>query len=321
MGIVLAGVHVWRDGGLDSLRSLPMLPIANRPLIQYVFEWFKSAGITRIAVCLTQTESAAETSWMIEHDDDLELHLFFDTTPRGPAGCCGDVARVLTATNYIVSEIGLPPDINLAEFLTAHAESDAAVSLLVEESGLNSGSGERTGTPVGVMAFRRAALGLVPPTGYQDIKEVLIPKLRREGHAIQVVPATAAGRRMHGLQSYLAAQESVLGSCTREWSADEYQQDRGLRVHRTAELSANVRCEGSVLVGPGCRVMEGCVLVGPAVLGARSFVSERAVIGRTVLWDDCRIGAQSVLWNCVVADGTSVGSTVQRRGEILSGEV
>jgi len=298
-----------------------MLPIANRPLIQYLLNWFKSAGLYRVAICMAPTGDIGALSRIVELDDQCEIHLFFDATPRGPAGCCSDVARVLRAPHYIVSEICMPPALDLAGFLNSHAASGAAASLLVEEMSDATPAGDCSGRPACLMALTREALELVPATGYQDLKEVLLARLSREGRKVRAVPVSVGSRPLDGLDAYLNAQEAALSAEARDWLPGEFARRGDMLIHRTARVSETVRNQGQVLIGPDCRVMDGCILVGPAVLGPRAQVGDASVVARSVLWEDSRIGPSSVVWSCVVADGARIGPNARHRGELLSGEV
>jgi NDP-sugar pyrophosphorylase family protein len=99
--------------------------------------------------------------------------------PRGPAGSARDAAVQTDADNFIVAEGTIFPRFDLTTVLRTHAGSKAAATVVVAEAtGAPSHNGEE---PLGVYVLSREALEQVPPSGYQDIKEALLPSLHRLG--------------------------------------------------------------------------------------------------------------------------------------------
>jgi NDP-sugar pyrophosphorylase family protein len=56
-----------------------------------------------------------------------------------------------------------------------------------------------------------------------------------------------------------------------------------------------------VVIGEGSFVGENSMIKGPTVVGAGCRVEEFAFIEGSVLWQNCRIGKEARLRNCVVA--------------------
>ncbi|MGH7714548.1 MAG: mannose-1-phosphate guanylyltransferase, partial [Vulcanimicrobiaceae bacterium] len=68
------------------------------------------------------------------------------------------------------------------------------------------------------------------------------------------------------------------------------------RIHPSAELI------GPLVLGDDVQIGEGATIEGPAAIGARTIVGDRAKIVRAMVWEDAYLGADSGLTDCTIAD-------------------
>jgi NDP-sugar pyrophosphorylase family protein len=145
--------------------------------------------------------------------------------------------------------------------------------------------------PAGMYVIRRAALGGIGKTSYQDLKESLVRRVAAEGRPVVPHVVRSAGQRVRELSVYLAAQETVLRSA---WDLGVvpvgYRWQGQSCVHRSARVASESRLVGWVMVGARSSVAPGAVLVGPAVLGDDCSVGEGSVISRSVFWEQAGVG-------------------------------
>jgi NDP-sugar pyrophosphorylase family protein len=162
-------------------------------------------------------------------------------------------------------------------------------------------------SPVGVYVFEPEALEKIGAVGYQDIKEVLIPRLHADGEKITLYGANGPCPRVSGLGSYLAVNEWVLEHFDEQpEAAPAYRRAGEAWVHSSAEVDATAQLIGAVLVGPGSQIGKGAMVVGPCVIGAECVIASEAIVCRSVLWDLCRVGRGASVDRCVLAHYCSV---------------
>jgi NDP-sugar pyrophosphorylase family protein len=147
--------------------------------------------------------------------------------------------------------------------------------------------------------FDRRVLEHVGATGFQDIKENLIPKLHRAGE--RVVAHACEGLCPHVLnaQTYLAVNHWVLQRAGRGLGGD-------IVRHATARVEPGARLVGPVLLGAGVRVRAGATIVGPTSVGRDTVVGQNALLARSAVWSRCVVGEDSVVHGCVLGDGEVV---------------
>lgn len=305
-GIVLAGAHAWGESILERVCPRPLLPVAGRPLIWFALDWLRRSGLSDVTVCANSDTHVLRNCLGDGATQGLSLDYYEDVMPRGPAGCARDAAYQTSGDLFVVVEAMILPRIDLADVLAEHLKSRSALTVVATRPG--SGGDERALEPAGVYVVSKSALELIPSKGYQDIKEMWIPRLYQHG-----CPATPhlvgedSALRVSGIGSYLAASAlaiEVLSGGT--WLRRDYRQIGSAWVHRTAQLADSTRISGNVLVGPQATVESGAALIGPSVIGPDSRIEASAVVSHAIAWSDCRIGRGAILNRCILLNGSCV---------------
>lgn len=315
-GIVLAGVHAWGESPLEQVCARPLLPVIGRPLISYLIEWLHSGGVTASSVCANSDTPAFEGCLASGEHLGVRLDYVEDVMPRGPAGCLYDAAARCGAEIFVVLDGTLIPQFDLAALIEAHFESKAAVTMVVNDPcGRVEAGREAKLEPVGIYVVSREALAHIPERGYQDIKEVWIPRLYE--HGAKVMPYVVdrqATLRVADAASYVAACNWALQrSLHPEAVPADYQRVGQALVHRSAQVSSRARLVGAVVAGPNCVIEEGATVVGPATIGQNARVGRNAVVSGSMIWSDCEVGRQALVIQSILVDGVKVdpGDTVR----------
>jgi mannose-1-phosphate guanylyltransferase len=299
-GIVLAGVYPGNPCALDDLTPRPLLPVAQQPLVTYALRWMMGGGLKRATICANTSSRAIRA-----HVDGVSLGMrvdyMEDWSPRGAAGCVRDAGLRTSADTFLVADGTSVPVVDVAELLDTHESSGAAITVVV---GAESSGRLR---PIGVYAFDRRALELIPAAGFQDIKERLIPQLYKDGDVVATYMARAVAPRVVSADTYFALNHWVMERASFHLNGAEGFRTTGETVlHATAEVDPSARLLGPVLIGPRVRVDAGATLVGPVTLGPGSTVARDAVVSRSVLWSACTVGEGAFIDRCMLTDGVDV---------------
>lgn len=307
-GIVLAGVHLWEDTPFNSVMPRPLLPVVQRPLIGHVLRWLRQAGIVQATICANSTSRFVRKYLGNGAHWKIDLDYYEDWTPRGPAGCIHDAALHIQADTFIIADGTIIPQLNLADLLSAHEQSKACVTVVVSPEPSNPGASREHLVPSGIYVFDRRVLQAVCKTGYQDIKEVLIPRLYEAGLSVATYVASAACPRVTSFDSYLEANSWLLHQMANDPSCTplRYNKVRDSLVHQDAQVDPAAQLIGPVMVGPRARLEAGAWVVGPCVVGADSLITTGAVVCRSVLWERCRVSPQSAVDRCVLTQDAYV---------------
>lgn len=304
---------VWEEYSLDAVRPRLLAPLANRPHAHYSLEWLRAGGVGPVTLCLNLSSSEFRAKLGDGSDCGVDLYYFEDRMPRGPAGCARDAASLHPASEYVVVEGSIIPTVALAEVLDHHRQTGADATMVVDGAGDDGSS-----RPVGIYVFNRRALHLVPPNGYFDIKEMLVPELHRKELSVGIVHLPARCPRVDSLESYLVAQDWMLEQLRK---SDEppagYRRCGATLLHAGARIAPTARILGAVMIGPGAVIEEHALLLGPTVIGPGSHIGAGAVIGRSTVWENASIGPGVRLEQCLVTAGVEVPAGVVRVGAFV----
>jgi len=307
-GIVLAGVHAWGDCVLEQAVCRPLLPLAARPLIWHTLRWLHDGGVRRAVVCANSDTAVLRRALGENAGLDMSLDYFEDLMPRGPAGCVRDAAFGTDAEVILVTEGTLVPRIDLTALLRAHLTTGAAVTMVVGGAGFTHRRPGEGQEPLGIYMFSRSVLERVPATGYQDIKETLIPSLHRRGERIVTheVPGDLAPR-VTDAASYLGVNMRTVEEMVREGAVPSgYVRVGDAWVDPSARLDSTARFVGPVLVGPRSVIGCGTLIVGPTTIGTGCTIGRRAVVSRSAVWDRCHIGSGAIVDQSVLTNDARV---------------
>ena len=288
--IVLAGSHRWSDSVFETLAPRPLVPVALEPLIAYSLKWLRSGGIREATICANGTTRSIAAALGGGDTLGMDLGYYEDRTPRGAAGCVRDAGLLGEAPTLVVTDGTAIPTVDLGDLIARHRDSGAAVTAVVHREA--SPVGGRT--PDGVYVFDRRALDLVAGSGFQDIKEKLIPRLHQAGEKVMAYDAGAACPHVFDARTYLAVNQWML----LRMSADHTSR----LVDPEACIEPGARLLGPVQVAAGARVESGATVVGPTSIGAGTVIARNALLACSTAWEDCLVGEGAVVHGCVLGD-------------------
>jgi NDP-sugar pyrophosphorylase family protein len=289
--IVLAGTHHWSGSSFERLAPRPLVPVALAPLVSYSLRWLARGGVRRATICANGTTRALQAALGDGGAFGLALDYYQDGTPRGAAGCVRDAGERAGTGTLVVADGTAIPTVHLTELLAAHDASRAAVTAVIHRERAEAG----LPAPSGVYVFDRRVLDHVGPRGFQDIKENLIPRLRRAGMPVMAYESGSFSPHVFDAPTYLAVNHWMLQRLARH-------DDGTGRVLRdpTAVVEPGARLVGPVQLGPGARVLAGATVVGPATIGPDSTVGRHALVARSVVWSRCVVSEGSVVHGSVL---------------------
>jgi NDP-sugar pyrophosphorylase family protein len=316
-GIVLAGVHSWDDSAFDELLPRPLMPVVHTPLICHILAWLRSAGITHATVCANSASRPMRCMLTDGTALGLELGYYEDWTPRGPAGCIRDASSQAGAPQVVVVDGTILPQCDLHAMLKAHARSGAAMTIVMAHDPDSAKGGLERFVPVGIYMLDRTVLQHIPETGYQDIKEVLLPRLHAGGIGVRTHLLPTACPRLTDAASYLALNARALERLMHSEPPPGYRRIGQNIVHESvhpapldcpsdAALTDAGAAHGPALVGPDTTLATSATLIGPVVIGAGCVIEPGAVVCRSILWDNCRVGRGAAISDCVLGEAVQV---------------
>lgn len=324
--VVLAAGEGTRLEPLTAARPKPMLPVANRPLLEHVLESVAAAGITEVVLVVGYKRERIQDHFGDGDDWGLDLRYVAQETQLGTGHA------ILQAESVIGEEFialngdrVIDPELIEAVAETRHATGDPviAVTRVAEPSryGVVEVEGElvrriREKPPAndatselinaGVYGFGPevfAALRRTDVRGELAITRTLANLL--ETRQIRAVPYRGRWLDVSRPWDLLSVNAEVL---SRERAGG------GRRMADTADLDDAAFVAETAAIGQDVSIQPGAVVHHGCAFGDNVHVGPNAVISNSVLMSDVTVGPGTVLTDCVIGANTRVGPNVTAEG-------
>jgi glucose-1-phosphate thymidylyltransferase len=322
--LVLSGGLGTRLRPFSYSMAKQLIPIANKPVLQYVLENIREIGVTDIGIIVG--ERAAEIAEVIGDGSHLGLRVTYiqQNEPLGLAHCVA-VARQFLGTDDFVMYLGdnmLPEGIReaaarfaaarpAAQVLTRRVSDPRAFGVVeTDRDGVVLGLEEKPASPrsdlaiIGVYFFTRAIHDAVAAIRFSARGELEITD------AIQWLVdrgAKVTGYQYHGYWKDTGGPEDVL-DCNRRMLGC-------LRPRVDGYVDAASELYGPVVIERGARVVRSTI-VGPAVVGGKTLIEGSFVGPSTSIGRGCVL-RETELADSIVLDGASIADVPGLRGCLI----
>ena len=324
---ILAGGFGTRLRPLTYTRPKHMLPIANRPHIEHVFDLLEKCGVREIVLL---------TSYLAEHfagvvDDaaarGLDFAVAHENEPLGTAGAFKNAEDLVGDEAFLAFNGDVLTDIDLNKVLEFHKTKDAEATIVLTPVEDPSAYGvvptdddERVlgfiekpkidQAPTnfinaGIYVFEPSILDRIPEGKVYSAEHELFPGLVEEGARLFATATDAYWMDIGTPQQYLKANLDALLGRYRTTAVEEPGHGAVLSADGAyVSESASVR---TVCLGTGARIEDGST-VERSVLLPGAVVGAGASVQTSIVGEDARVRPGAVLSGAAIADGQTVDS-------------
>jgi NDP-sugar pyrophosphorylase family protein len=313
--LLIAGGFGTRMRPLTYTRPKHLLPIANRPHIEHVFDLLQRHDVNA-AVLLTSflAEAFAQTVTSAA-DRGMEVQICREETPLGTAGALKNAARIVGKETFLAMNGDVLTDADLSALVEFHRAGGGMATMLLTPVEDPSQFGVVATDDRGcVRTFiekppkGEAPTNLINAGVYVLEPEVLewIPEGEEHSAERQLFPALVEQRELFALST--EAYWLDVGTPSKYLQANLDALDGRLVVE---EIS--LRAEGSVLRGDATLVAEGAE-VTRSCLGDAVKVGANAKVTASVLLPGVEIGEHAVVERSILGEGAEVAANISLIG-------
>lgn len=334
-GVIIAGGPGTRLRPLTYLRPKPIVPVANKPFLEYQVELLKRHGIYEIIFCTNYMAEMIQAHFGDGSAFGVKMHYALEDVPLGTAGAVKNAEEYFEDDTLLIFNGDVLTDFDLSAVRRFHESKGARITLTL--------FGVPSPSPYGVIITdqdgkvqefrepseeqkRKLAQGVVEQEGTEYINAgmyVLDSTIFRD------VPANVAYSFERQLFPSFASQDKGIYAV----SASGYWLDIGrpeqyMEAHRAllaGDVDAALAGEkteggwwsmGDVTVAPSAQI-------DPTVhIGRRTAIQSNVELkGCTSIGSGCSLDEGCILENCVVLDGVSIGKSVHLRSCIVDTDV
>ena len=305
----------------------PMIPILQKPVMEFLLELLREHGFTEIMVNVSHLAEEIENYFRDGQRFGVEIAYSFegrieDGELIGDAmGSAGGLKKIQNFQRFfddtfVVLCGDALVDLDLTEAVKRHKAKGALASLITkrvprdqvssygvvvtdddgrvrsfqEKPEVDDAASDMINT--GIYIFEPEVLDFVPSDQAFDIGSDLFPKLVAAGAPFYALPMEFEWVDIGKVPDYWQAIRSVLQGQVRQVKIPGKEVRPG--IYAGLNVAANwdqINVTGPIYVGAMTKIEDGATIIGPAMIGPNCHICEDATIDNSIIFDYSRIGA------------------------------
>ncbi len=304
----------------------PMVPILEKPVMEYTIELLKKYGITEIAVTVQYLPEHIKQYFGDGSRFGVTLHYFEETAPLGTAGSIKNAESFLDEQFIVISGDALT-DFNLQKGIEFHKQKEALVTIFMkqvenpleygviltdenqqiirffEKPRWNEVFSDTVNT--GIYVLEPEIFDYLAPGVPTDFSKELFPLLMREQRPLFGYSADGYWSDIGSLGQYRKSHEDFLdGKINFPLPGKEILP--GLRVGENVMIDPQASIKTPAYIGSGTTVRQNTKIHPYTVIGSHCMISSRASLKDSILWDGVYVGVNTELRGSTIANGTFI---------------
>jgi mannose-1-phosphate guanylyltransferase/phosphomannomutase len=304
--VIMAGGEGTRLRPLTSNCPKPMLPLANRPMMEHIIGLLKQHGIDEIVVTVAFLANQIRTYFGDGSEFGVKMVYATEDQPLGTAGSVRNAMDVLDERFLVISGDVLT-DIDLSKIIAFHDEHQAmaTIGLVHVDNPLEFGIviTQEDGTierflekptwgqvfsdtiNTGIFVLEPSIFDYIAADRPVDFSGEVFPALLADGKPLYGAIAEGYWEDVGTLESYVSAHKDVMDAKVAV-DVPGFEFGQGIWIGEGAEVHPDARIEGFAIIGENSRVEAGARLGDYTVLGSNVRVRGDADLERSVVHDN-----------------------------------
>ena len=321
--LILVGGEGTRLRPLTYLTVKAMVPVLNKPFIEYVIRHLSHHSINEIILALGYKPDRITEYFSDESQLGTKLVYSIETEPLGTAGAVKNAEQYIDETFFVMNG-DIFTDLNLTDMLHFHKNRGSKVTIaltpvedptrfgVVETNNnqqvtrfLEKPSREQVTSNMinaGVYIIETEVLKRVPPGKSCMFERETFPALLADGEPVFGYATDAYWMDMGTPDKYLQLNGDLL--CGKSTQVDFKETD--IRIDKQSSVHPHSKLTGPILIDKDCTIDQGAQLKGPVVIGPGCKIHDSASIENSILWQNVTVGEQAVLKDCIVASNSCI---------------
>ena len=336
----MAGGEGTRLRPLTSNQPKPMLPMANRPMMEHVVSLLRRHGFDEIVVTVAFMANAIRSYFDDGSEFGVRMVYATEETPLGTAGSVRN-ARAELDERFLVISGDVLTDIDLGAVVDFHESRGSLSTLALKavqdplEFGIvithEDGSIERflekptwgqvfsDTINTGIYVLEPEIFDYIAEDRPVDFSEEVFPAVLAAGRPIYGYVADGYWEDVGTLEAYLRAHQDILDERVR-LQVSGFPLRQGVWLGKGADVDPSAVIEGPALIGDNCSIGPGTTVGEYCVLGANVRVGDNATLQRTVVHDNAFLGPGTRLDGCVVGRSCDLRQGVRCEEGVVLGD-
>ncbi len=302
--VLAAGVGTRLDP-LTAQLPKPLVPIANKPVMEYILRLLADHGFTQIAVNLHHLPELIENHFGDGSAFDVKLNYLLEIYLSGDAGGVRACREFLQEDTFLVIMGDLLTNVDLSYLLAQHKKKGALATIalkpvedvsqfgvaVLDENGWIKEFQEKPArhevrsnlVSTGIYIFEPDVFHFIPKGGPYGFGKQLFPELVKQQKPVLGVPIEDYWSDVGTFDQYRQANfDALSGKIDTNLTGVQTLPDGQLLLGNNSVVKPGAKISGSVIIGNDCVVEEGAV-IEDTIIWSGSHIGSRAQIKKSVI--------------------------------------
>ncbi|WP_323431819.1 sugar phosphate nucleotidyltransferase [Lutispora sp.] len=338
--VIMAGGKGTRLRPLTCGIPKPMVPIFDKPVMEYTIKLLKKNGIESIGVTVAYLPQVIMDYFSDGADYGVKLHYFIEDAPLGTGGSVRNTGDFLEDTFIVMSGDALT-DLNLHEALEFHKNKKSKATLVLKREAVpieygviitdDDGSiirflekpswGEVFSDTVntGIYILEPEVLEYYEPGVNFDFSKDLFPKLLRDKVPIYGYITEDYWCDIGDLSSYRQVHFDILDRKAKV-DLDAVESPQGIWLSSGVNISSSVRLASPAYIGRDVAIEDNALVDSYSVISQNCRIGSKSRVKRSVVWKSVDIGENCGISGGVICSGSSIKNNVKIFENSVTGE-
>lgn len=320
--VIMAGGEGTRLRPLTCGKPKPMVPVANKPVMEYIVELLKKYGFQDVAVTLQYMPQLIKEYFGDGSEYGLRIKYYVEERPLGTAGSVKNAEKFLDDTFIVISGDALT-DINLKKAVEFHEKRESMVTLVLkrvdvpleygvvvtDEDGRiirfleKPGWGEVFSDTVntGIYILSPYIFNYIKNNQVFDFSKDLFPVLLKEKKPMYGFISDDYWCDIGDLGAYIKASSDILAGKV-EVNIPGSALSSGIWIGSGSIIDDGARMTAPCIIGSDSHIRAGAEIGSFSVIGDNNIIYENCGIKRSVLWKNCTINKNVQLRGSVICE-------------------
>ncbi|UCN00806.1 NTP transferase domain-containing protein [Sulfurimonas sp. SWIR-19] len=331
--VVMAGGFGTRIQPLTHSRPKPMLPVMNKPMMEYTMMMLKDSGIQEFIVLLYFKPEIIQDYFKDGSDFGIKISYVLPDDDYGTAGAVKLAQELIGNENFIIISGDLVTDFDFSKLLQFHEEKKSKLSIgltsvenplqfgvvIANEEGViekfleKPSWGEVFSDTIntGIYIVEPEILDFIPEGENFDFAKDLFPTLMEQKVELMAYNLQGYWRDVGNPQSYREVYEDILGGevkFTIPGQKKKYPEGVLYSLGKNT-LADSVEIIGTVVLGNSVTIQKN-VKLSNTVIGDNVVIGASSKIKNSVFWEDIKVATHVLMDGCIICNDNIIERNV-----------
>ncbi|MGI5921272.1 MAG: sugar phosphate nucleotidyltransferase [Syntrophomonadaceae bacterium] len=311
----------------------PMVPMANRHLMEYIVSLLVEHGFNQVISNLYYHADTISQHFLDGSSYGASMLYSREEELMGTAGGVKKCAWFLDDTFVIVSGDALT-DVDLTYLVKEHKRQGALATIAVKEVEAVEQFGivvtnengrihsfqekprrqeaQSNQANTGIYVFEPEIFDFIPERQFYDFGKQVFPHLVKIGAPFYGVSINNYWCDVGSIDTYYQSHIDILEGRVNVWPNGYLKvSEKGtVLLGEGVSLGDNVEIAGTCVIGPGCRIEDGAV-INNAIIWNNTVIRDRAIVEGCIIGANCYLGCSVAVKSSVIASGCQLDDYIK----------